>query len=137
MAEECHVLPIDAESNSHVVVCGPCVELGAGVGRRSTERHVATVLGEKNSVAGAMLDGSSPVELPYSEIRVSVEGYQHTWSFLRISDQETRQPLSIDRLIRHAATVGYGFDQAGWLKEDSLLLAPQQGQRTQNEREDY
>jgi hypothetical protein len=84
-----------------------------------------------------MLDCSGPFELPDSQVRISVKAYQHTRGFLRISDQEARQPLSIDRLIGHTSAVGYGFDKAGWLKEDSLLLAPQQDQRTQNESEDY
>jgi hypothetical protein len=137
MAEECHVVPIDTEGNSHMVVCRSCIELGTGVGRRSTERHVASVFGEENSVAGAVFDCSGPVELPYSQIGVSMKAYQHTWGFLRISDQEAGESLSVDCLIGHTPAVGYAFDQVRWLKEDSLLLAPQQDQRTQNEREDY
>jgi len=102
VSKECHVRAIDGKGDAQIVVGGTCIELRARVSGVATERHVATILGEKDSVAGATLDVASPVELPDREIGIPVKGEQDTGSSPGIANEEADQLLGIHRLIGYA-----------------------------------
>src|SRR4026208_403432 len=101
------------------------VQLRIRISRRTTERHVATILGEENCVMSAPLHLGRPVQLPYREIRVAVKADQDTRRRSWIPHHESNELLSIRGLVMNSS----GFDrnpvESRRLEENSLLRPPE------------
>ena len=125
MAEVPDAGPIDAESHAQMIICRPCVELATGVGWRSAEGHVTTIFREKDCVAGVMVDGTCPWNLPKSKIGVSVEANQDPGRLFGISNDESNELLSIDSVVADTAAKRSLFRKGWRLKENPFLFVPE------------
>ena len=137
MTEVRYVLPANTQVDTEIIVSGTRIEPGAGVSRYSAKGHVTAVFGQKNSESSVMLDGACPRDLPHRQIRVSVKANQHSTCVLRITDDEPGEPLAIEGIVADPAASRRLFQEPGWLKENSLLLVPEQSQRAQHQTDDY
>src|SRR5687768_5004148 len=108
-----------------ILVRGFSVQLRSRVGRLSTQRHVSAILGQKNRVPCALYHFACPIELPNREIGVSVEAEENAGSGTRISDEISRERLSVRRLVFDALRLASRIRERRRLEKDSLLPPPQ------------
>src|SRR2546423_9803254 len=122
MAEVPDAGSVDAESHAQMIICRACVELATGVGWCSAQGHVTTIFREKNCVAGVMVDGTCPWNLPKSKIGVSVEANQDPSRLFGISNDESNELLSIDGVIADTAAKRSLFRKEWRFAEKKLLF---------------
>src|ERR1700694_3176313 len=93
MSEVGHPGTIDAERRFQIMVCRKRVELRCRVGRSPSERHIAAILSQHDSVTGTGLYGTGPFQLPHCEVSISVKTEKDAGCRLRITDDEAREWL--------------------------------------------
>src|SRR6266513_357350 len=115
---------IKAERGHQMIVGCLRIHLRVRVSRRSAERHVTTVLGKEHGVARMSQYLVCPVQLPYSEIGISMKAEENTRRGSRISHDEPNEPLSVRRFVIRAPGFDQRLSESRGLKENSLLRPP-------------
>src|SRR3954464_12798329 len=116
-----------------MIVGGACIELGGSVRRCPTQGHVAPILGQKDRVPCVTPEVSGPIELPDCKVRVTVEAKQHPRGIRRITNEEARQSLTVERIVADPTAFNAGLIERRRLKKDTLLPPPDERQQTQND----
>src|SRR2546423_899925 len=80
---------IDGVCNAHVIIRRAGIEFRSRVGWPTVKRHIAAILSEKNGTASTSFNLPCPVDLPESQIRVTVKADQNTRRMMWITDQVT------------------------------------------------
>ena len=135
MAEVSHPGTVDIERRSQIIVCRKRVELCGGVGWSPSERHVAPIFSQHDSVSGAALYGPGPFQLPHCQIGVSVKTEKDAGRSLRIADDKTREGLAVGSAIGRTACLDGIFVKTWGLEEDAFLGLPKQSQQAEEQRE--
>src|ERR1700730_10387559 len=128
MAEVSHPGSIDAECRFQIVVCRERIELRGRVGWLPSQRHVAAILRQHDSVSGTGLYGAGPFQLPHGEVSISVEAEKDSRCSPGIADDETGKELAIRSAVANAVDLYRVFIKTRRLEEYPLLGLPKKRQ---------
>src|SRR5687768_10788168 len=118
---------VDSEISQVIVSCLG-IELRGRVTWRSSQSHVSAVLGQEHGIPRPLRHFARPVELPEGQVGVAVKAEQHTLGGFRITDEITRELLTIRRRILDASGLASGVGECRRLEENSFLSPPEQQQ---------
>ena len=121
-----------------MIISGARIQFCARVRGRTSEGHVAAVFSQKNGVSGATLDRASPIQLPGSEVGISVKRQQQWAVGPDLANEEAEQVCSIFCSVRDLphdfGTVlrrASAEQDDGRLEYDALLLCPEESEQQQ------
>src|ERR1700674_246276 len=135
VAEVSHPGPIDAERRFQIIVCRKSIELRGEVGGRPSEGHITAIFSQHDGESGAHFHGTCPFQLPHCQVGVSVKAEKDAGCSLWITDDETREKLTVRSAVARATGLDRVFVKTRWLKENPLLGLPKKSHQAEQQRE--